>query len=509
MNWQPSAQPSSAEGLGAALAEEMILSETPLLEALEQARVAERWSFHMPGHLGGRAFAGSGLDLGLDTTELAQTDNLLNPRPDGPVEQAETLAADYWRVPAAILLAGGSTLGIQAMLLYYVGKNGRLLVGASVHKAVLQTAALLSIEVVSLPSPVTASSLRASLENDAQFDAFLCTSPDYYGTLCDLEAYAKVLEDFSLPFLLDMAHGAHLEAWNRLRKIESSFVPTAAVISAHKTLPALTGGAVLLFREPSDRVGLRRSLDLCGSSSPSLLIAASVDFARAFAETQGETRLRELRASLQAFTEGLDPSYQVWDEEDRDPLRLVIDVSAVGPGTWVEASLAKAALNIEMSDLTRIVCIVSLAAESESLRHLQAELNRLATSQEIRRDLAQRGLLGVEDVGSTEESSAPAPWIQLDHLLQERLSRGGVTRQVLLPSVRHKPSMLLSLRDVVEGGIPLPVDLVPYPPGIVLYQAGERLTEADLSLLEGLLRYEIHVDGLEVVSGDPMLRVPG
>ncbi len=447
----------------------------------------------MPGHLAGKAFEGSGLALGLDTTELGTTDNLLSPQAGGALVEAEALAAGYWRAGAALFLAGGSTLGIQAMLLYYVGKGGRLLVSGLVHKAVFQMAALLDIEVVSLPSvvndaeprpllpkPIAAEGLRDYLTGDRNFGAFLCTSPDYYGTICDLAAYQEVLSGFSIPLLVDMAHGAHLEAIYRWQGTQlAHFAPDAAVMSAHKTLPALTGGAILLARNPADAAGLRESLDIMGTSSPSLLVAASVDFARHFAESRGVAQVEKLTEAIRRFREGLNPLYQVWQGESHDPLRLVIDVSQVGAGTWVEAALALKGVNVEMADLTRLVCIVSLAAEEESLRVLQSELNGLATGQ-----------------------SGEGPWVQLDRQMAGVLAKAAGSRLLPLPSRRAVRRRLVTLKAVVAEGLPLPCDLVPYPPGIPLYAAGTVLTEDDRCLLEGLRTYGLQVDGLAELAGE-------
>lgn len=59
----------------------------------------------MPGHAAMQAWP-EWLRGGLaqyDTTELPSSDDLLHPRTDGPVLQAEELAADYWGAGKTLL----------------------------------------------------------------------------------------------------------------------------------------------------------------------------------------------------------------------------------------------------------------------------------------------------------------------------------------------------------------------------------------------------------------------
>ncbi len=427
---------------------------TPLVECLRQAKARDRLSFHTPGHLG-RGLPG--LELSHDTTELSFTDNLLSPRPSGPVEAAEEAAARYWRAPEALILAGGATLGIQAMLWHYAGRNSRILLTGAVHKAITQTCLILNIETVYLKSAMPAAplpqaaneaELAAFLAEDADFQAFVCTTPDYYGRTCDLAAYKNVLEKYQIPLLVDQAHGAHLEAWQRYQGELSDFVANCAVISAHKTLPSMTGGAVLLAK--AERSALRSAVDLFSSSSPSLLIGASVDYARHYAETQGVAQMARLSKALEDFKAALSPVYQVL--ESGDPLRLVIDVSKVGPGTEVARMLEGQGIVVELADLRRIVLIVALAQDPEALAELATAFNQLPVN------------------------SGSRPWVELDEKLKARMSAASGTEAT---------------------GRALANDLVPYPPGIPLFRRGESLSQEDKAILKGLVQYGIEVNGLD------------
>lgn len=477
---------------------EDLLTKAPLAERLRRARLSERSGFHMPGHAGGEAFPASFRRdaLCLDTTETPLSDNLLAPLPGGAVAAAEAAAAAYWRAGAAVLLAQGSTQGLQAMLLHYVGKQGRLLITGPVHKAVRQAAALLDIELLRVPveareaadhpaappAPPLASAreLAAFLAKGTEgCRAFLCTSPDYYGQEADLAAYAAVLAPRGLPFLLDAAHGAHLTACREAAdggSAQAAWPVTAAVMSLHKTLPALTGAAVLLCREAGEAEALRRAADIWGSSSPSLLIAASADYARAYAQYLGAEQARRLRAALADFTAVLPAVYGLNLREPTyqgDPLRVVIDVSEVTSGPEAEKFLLERGVVPEMADLCRLVLIVPLALDPEALRPLP----------ELFRALAEK-----PRTPSGERLKA------LDRALADvyRRQQGTGPRAALLDSAAGQGPKWREAAHLAAGGC-LAADIVPYPPGVPLWRAGEELTPAD-----GLLLAELAAAGLSL-----------
>lgn len=463
-----------------------LLKEAPLAAMLRQARLFERAGFHMPGHAGGRAWPAEFREEGLlwDTTETSLTDNLLAPAEGGAVLAAEAEASRYWGSGGALFLAQGATQGLQAMLLYYVGKGGRLLVTGPAHKAVWQAAALLDIEIKVLPAaeadeapeedagrppmPPAASGerLRAFLDEDRAFGALLCTAPDYYGQIPDTEGLARAAEERGLAFLLDAAHGAHLKACG----LSFPGAYTAAVMSTHKTLPALTGGAVVLTKEPGDVEGLRHAADIWGSSSPSLLIAASSDYARAYAEFEGGERFRILREAAETFGKALHPLYKLHFYQD--PLRPVIDVSAVGPGTQIEKQLAARGIAVEMADLCRLVLIVPLAADPAWFGLLAEALNALAAE------------------------AAETPWREADRRLAFCYRRQRERTPVLPRRGAPEQTVLLTPAEASRAKAPLAEELVPYPPGVPLFLPGDVLEEADAALLETLSACGLTVNGL-------------
>ncbi|MEG2206634.1 MAG: hypothetical protein RR065_00880, partial [Clostridia bacterium] len=86
--------------------------ERPMHDMLRRA--ARRTSLHMPGAQGKAPF-GRWNPYRLETTELGITDDLY--RPSGAIARAQALAAKSAGAADTLLLHGGSTAGIHAMLL--------------------------------------------------------------------------------------------------------------------------------------------------------------------------------------------------------------------------------------------------------------------------------------------------------------------------------------------------------------------------------------------------------
>ena len=232
--------------------------------------------FHMPGHKGRLESVPAALDM----TELASTDDLYAPQ--AGIAEAERLLARSAGAGASILVPGGSTAGILAMVLAYVRPGGRLLMRRDAHHSAQSACILADVEPVLLPPGAD----LCKAARDIPCDAVFVTRPTFHGLV-------EPLPRADVPVLVDAAHGAHFSWWDRP---ESALRAGAdcAVESAHKTLGAYTGGAWLHLRRAEDEPRLRRMLRMVSTSSPSFLILRSLDEARAFMDEHGREALARL-----------------------------------------------------------------------------------------------------------------------------------------------------------------------------------------------------------------------
>ena len=356
----------------------------------EMLRVAAgRRSAHMPGHKGRAPFPCPDL-YALDTTELPVTDNLW--KPENAVREAEERYAEAAGAGCSLFLTGGSTAGVHAMLQLYAREGDTVLLPRSAHLSAVNGCILGGLDAAWIPARQTAdgrvytaeADVLSALETHPEAKALLLTRPDYFGGCIPLTRIAGAAHARGIRLLVDEAHGAHLP-WMASPPSAGALGADAWVQSAHKTLPALTGSAVLHLRDPEDRSRALTLLTREQSSSPSYLLVRSVDDARAWMEMRGRERLAATVDAVRALRErlpgmGLADARTLWDETGYafDPTRLVID--APEGGTALEKALAARGIDIEMADERRAVLIFTamdtpedIAAVGEALASLPHE----------------------------------------------------------------------------------------------------------------------------------------
>ena len=224
-------------------------------------------SFHTPGHK--RA--------GDDITELSYSDCLLSP--SGVILEAEKDVAEILGAKRSFLLTDGSTSGVHSMLwaLKLAGKKS-IAVPEYSHRSVYTGCELAGLNIVKIPQkrvhgmPVQpgADEIQAAMKGA---DALLLTSPDYYGFFPPLESAREICKD--KPLLIDGAHGAHLHGTDR----HAGRFADLWVDGVHKSLPALTQGAVVSAKTEEWATNLRSGVRVFRTTSPSYPIMASVEAA--------------------------------------------------------------------------------------------------------------------------------------------------------------------------------------------------------------------------------------
>ncbi len=231
-------------------------------------------SFHTPGHKIGR----------WDITELSYSDNLSSP--NGCIAAAERDIAEVLGAARSFILTDGSTSGVLAML-YAAKRLGvkKVAVCEDSHKSVSNGCALLGLTPLTYPKKIRDGIPAAYLgaewakqyeETFRNADCVFLTSPDYYGNLSDLPYFRRLCDEGGKLLLVDGAHGGHLHF------DASSYAGAYAdfwVDGVHKSLPALTQGAVVSARTEVFARYLQEGVDVFRTTSPSYPIMASVEYA--------------------------------------------------------------------------------------------------------------------------------------------------------------------------------------------------------------------------------------
>ena len=442
----------------------------------------------MPGHKQGKGIPKRFLGRleAFDLTEIPGLDNLHSPH--GVIKTAQELAAKAFHADQTYFLVNGSTCGMHAMIMTICNPGDKLIVARDCHKSVIGGMMLARARPVyvkpefdsefGISTMLKPVEIKKALEQNPDAKAVIITRPGYYGICSDIEAIADIVHSYGRTLAVDEAHGAHLCFSDRLPASAMQAGADICVQSAHKTLPAFTQGAYLHVRR--GRVDLEKlgfCLKLLQTSSPSYMIMASLDIARAVMEYDGGKLLGRLLENIAWFRESVlkEGIWQVLDENrlrgaELDSTRIVLNARKLGiTGYELERSLRENySIQVEMSDFYNIICIGTVADSQEDYEKL---------------------LFALRDLGERPVNALPlraAPPFDLP-IPRQKIELGDITgcksAYVDFDKALGKTSL-----DIVT----------PYPPGIPVICPGEEITEQALVLLDCIVKSGGYVQGLGV-----------
>lgn len=438
------------------------MSEALLYQQLKKQAVRRAARFHMPGHKGRPILPELNHPFAIDYTEIDGTGNLYEG--DEPILSAERAAARYYGAADCMFVTGGSTQALMTAIAAAVPAGGTLIADRNCHRCAAHAMALLDLtpEFV-VPRPLDESGLPGLLDVREVERAFaraphaaalLVTSPNYYGVLQDIPALAEICRAHGALLVVDAAHGAHLKAVGLPSPIEQG--AHLAAVSTHKTLPALGQSALLLS---SGRVPFADLLDaarLFGTSSPSYLLLASIDLARAWLEGEGEAAYAACARRTQALRREIEEttvfSALLPERAPLDPCRLTVDCRGTNvTGSELSGRLhTQFGIDAEMAERDHVVCI--------------------CTGADTERDYAR--LMGALRDGQFVRQTRTLPPLRPFPVPQRACS---VRRAWFAPHTE------LPLKQAAGRVCARP--LTPYPPGVPLLLPGERIGQVHIEFL--------------------------
>lgn len=341
--------------------------------------------FFMPGHKGGASLGSNYLSsvMPYDVTELNATDDLFDPK--HVIAESQRALSDRFGVMAAHYLTGGSTLGLYGALSLSARPGDRVIFDRGCHKSVIDAAVLLGLRPVFLGAeysaegillPPSSADVYAALEKYPDASSVVITSPSYYGLCASLEMIHAITDAAGAELIVDAAHGGNMLFMDRL-----PLCAEFTVVSLHKTLPALTGAAVLFSNKyPAEEITKR--LSLFSTSSPSYLILASAEKCITYMDSEGRESLYALAEKAAYFTAWLDIStpFSHIEQASSDITRIVIHTGrTLMSGYELYDSLEdEFAIICEMADDENVVLIPSVANSASDFEALQAALLSLS-----------------------------------------------------------------------------------------------------------------------------------
>ncbi|PLS06402.1 aminotransferase class I/II-fold pyridoxal phosphate-dependent enzyme [Neobacillus cucumis] len=473
----------------------MSQEQTPLFSGLVEHAKKNPVQFHIPGHKKGagmdtefRQFIGDNA-LSIDLINIGPLDDLHSPK--GMIKKAQDLAAEAFGADRTFFSVQGTSGAIIAMIMAVCGPGDKIIVPRNVHKSIM-SAIVFSGAIPVFIHPeidkdlgishgITTDSVEKALKQHPDAKAILVINPTYFGISADLKKIVEIAHSYHIPVLVDEAHGVHIHFHDQLPLSAMQAGADMAATSVHKLGGSMTQSSILNVREGLvSAKHVQSILSMLTTTSTSYLLLASLDVARKQLATKGKELIDKtikLAQSLRKRINEMDHIHCVGEEIlgskatfDYDPTKLIISVKDLGlTGYEVEKWLReKHNIEVELSDLYNILCIISLGDTEAEADILVNALKELENECEHR-------------VGKIEPL------------------------EVLLPEI---PVLALTPRDAFysetevvpleesEGRIIAEFVMV-YPPGIPIFIPGEIITKENLHYIRKNLEVGLPVQGPE------------
>ena len=273
-------------------------THAPIVEALKAAYENPSYQFHIPGHTKGggvlpefKTLIGKKA-LSVDTTDEFDNLGTLHPA-TGPIKEAQELAAQAFGAKKTFFLLNGSTAGNLALAMGLTKKGQKIITNRNCHRSILTGMIISGAEPLWLVPErfedwgiwgnINPEQVEEMLKSHDDVSMVWITNPTYEGVVSDIKSISAICKKYNVPLIVDEAHAS---LWNFNDKLPTSALKLGAdavVHSLHKTGGSMSQSSMLHIAEDSmiDCDAVEKALKLLHTTSPSLMLLASLDAARA------------------------------------------------------------------------------------------------------------------------------------------------------------------------------------------------------------------------------------
>jgi lysine decarboxylase len=477
-------------------------SRTPYFDVLLDYVDSGVIPFHTPGHMQGkgmdpalRDFLGDNV-LAIDLTQIRGLDDLL--QPTEAIEEAQELAAEAYAANHSFFLINGSTSGNQIMMMTAVNPGEKIAIPRNAHKSAMGGLIMSGAhpvwmkpevdETLHMDHTVTPETVRRTLDEHPDLAAVYVVSPTYYGVAADLEGIARVAHERDKPLLVDEAWGPHFHFHPDLPIDALEAGADLCINSTHKMLGSMSQTAMLHERSPRIRLDrLKAVVKLFLSTSPNLVLVASLDVARRQMATQGRALLQrtiDLANDTRRRLNEIPGVYCFGEEQigkpgvfDLDPTKITITVKDLGYTGYEAEEILRRRYNVqcELADLFNCLALFTIGTTQEA---------------------ADRLVYGVKELAREDR---PIDVFSPSGVLERRLKTGTYALPKIPPIRMNPREAFLADTEFVRfkesaGRICAEV-ITPYPPGIPVISPGEEITREIIDYLRLEQRAGVRMQG--------------
>lgn len=434
--------------------------EKPITNQLEELIDSNVISMHVPGHKNMTIGNLNQLKFEMDMTEITGLDDMHHPE-DIILESMSHF--DKHEDYDEFLLVNGTTSGILSVIQAFSEEKGQYLISRNVHKSVFHgldlakaNATFTAMRQSNLSYQYVEPMLKEKIED---YKLGICTYPNYYGEIFNIENFINKLHENGIPVLVDEAHGAHFD----LEGFPTSSMNYGAdyvVQSYHKTLPALTMGSVLfIHRDAPLRSQVIEYLSYFQTSSPSYLVMSSLEYAQEFYnEFKSEVFFKKRKNFINVLKK---KGFNIGEPDD--PLKLVVSYDGF-EGYDIQSWFENQNIFVELADEHQILLILPLWHQNDVFP-FELLINQIK-----------------------------------DMKIPEKGEQAPKKMNLMLASSKYRAVHFQKIKEIAidqsEGEI-LAQHIVPYPPGIPVMFRGEVITVDMIKLLQHYSNLGIKVEGLK------------
>lgn len=277
---------------------EVVKIKAPIVEALKNAVDNPTYQFHIPGHTKGKAILPDFKKLigekvlNVDTTDEFDNLGTLHPA-TGPIDEAQKLAAQAFGAEKTFFLLNGSTAGNMAIGMSLTKAGQKVIINRNCHRSAL-TGLMISgaepiwicpnrIEDWSIWGSIDPAQIEKELQENKNVGLVWITNPTYEGVVSDIKSISKICKKYNVPLVVDEAHGC---LWNFNKHLPETALKLGADVvihSLHKTGGSMSQSSMLHVAKDScvNPDAIEKALKMLHTTSPSLMLLASLDAARA------------------------------------------------------------------------------------------------------------------------------------------------------------------------------------------------------------------------------------
>lgn len=369
--------------------------EYRILGALKKYKGIRPVRFHMPGHQANRKIFSVFKDASMDITELSFSDCLENP--DGVIAEAEREVAEILGARKSFFVTDGSSCAIFSMLFAARKTGSKIIIGRNSHKSVYNACAILGIEPYILKAnelegvmlPPTPLDVEEAFKKESDVCGILLTSPDYYGNVAEYEKIRKICDKYNKLLLVDGAHGAYLkfDADSGAEALRARYAGDFADIwvdGAHKTLPALTQGAILNVKDERLISAAEEGLQIFRTTSPSYLILASVEYGVKYMAEYGTKLIDNIKRELLLVKSRLSKKGVLF-YKGSSTLQLAVDFGGMGISPYLaEEELERRGIYCEMNDGRYLVFYITAATPASRLFRMERAIRGIVRNRAMK-----------------------------------------------------------------------------------------------------------------------------